>query len=170
VFGDLADDVRVAGRGTEASLRGQRTAGRYVHHGRAGNSLAPEPTVWSHAHLIRPGQEEHPVQTAKFIPDWRELVRFAAPRPEPTLIRDEAGFRVLLAGLEPGGAIPVHPERLAIYHILEGHGSMVVDEERFALAAGATVIAPRGSRRGIEAATRLAFLAVRVGPELDEAG
>lgn len=110
------------------------------------------------------------MQTAKYIPDWRELVKFAAPRPEPTLIRDEAGFRVLLAGLEPGGGIPVHPERLAIYHILEGHGSMVVDEERFALAAGATVIAPRGSRRGIEAATRLAFLAVRVGPELDEAG
>jgi hypothetical protein len=43
VFGDLADDVRVADRGTEASLRGKRTAGRYVHHGRAGNSLAPEP-------------------------------------------------------------------------------------------------------------------------------
>jgi quercetin dioxygenase-like cupin family protein len=47
---------------------------------------------------------------------------------------------------------------------------MVVDAERFVLAAGATVIAPRGSRRGIEAETRLAFLAVRVGPDLDAAG
>jgi mannose-6-phosphate isomerase-like protein (cupin superfamily) len=56
------------------------------------------------------------------------------------------------------------------YHVLEGRGSMVVDDERFVLAAGATVIAPRGSRRGIEAETRLAFLAVRVGPDLDEAG
>ena len=47
---------------------------------------------------------------------------------------------------------------------------MFVDDERFDLAPGATVIARRGSRRGIEAETRLAFLAVRVGPDLDEAG
>ena len=103
--------------------------------------------------------------TTTFFPDWRELVTFAAPRPEPTLLRDEDGFRVLLAGLEPGGQIPAHPERLAVYHVLEGRGSMVVDDERFVLAAGATVIAPRRSRRGIEAETRLAFLAVRVGPD-----
>jgi hypothetical protein len=44
---------------------------------------------------------------------------------------------------------------------------MVVDASRFVLAAGTTVIAPRGSRRGIEALTRLAFLAVRVEPELE---
>ena len=109
------------------------------------------------------------MEATTFFPDWRELVTFAAPRPAPTLLRDEDGCRVLLAGLEPGGQIPAHPERLAVYHVLEGRGSMVVDDERFVLAAGATVIAPRGSRRGIEAETRLAFLAVRVGPDLDGA-
>ena len=46
------------------------------------------------------------METTTFFPDWRELVTFAAPRPEPTLLRDEGGFRVLLAGLEPGGQIP----------------------------------------------------------------
>jgi mannose-6-phosphate isomerase-like protein (cupin superfamily) len=106
------------------------------------------------------------METAEFFPNWRELVTFAAPRPEPTVLRDENDFRVLVAGLEPGGQIPAHPERLAVYHVLEGHGEMVVDDSRFALSSGATVIAPRGSRRGIEAVTRLAFLAVRVGPEL----
>jgi quercetin dioxygenase-like cupin family protein len=75
---------------------------------------------------------------------------------------------VLVAGLEPGGKIPAHRERLAIYHILEGQGEMIVDDNRFALAEGVTVIAGRGSRRGIEALTRLAFLAVRVGPELED--
>lgn len=105
-----------------------------------------------------------------FFADWHQLVTFAAPRPQPTLLRDADGLRVLLAGLEPGGEIPAHPERLAVYHVLEGSGSMVVDDERFVLSAGATVIAPRGSRRGIRAETRLAFLAVRVGPDLDEAG
>ena len=104
-----------------------------------------------------------------YFPDWRDLVTFASPGPQPLLLRDDEGLRVLLAGLEPGGRIPVHPERLAVYHILEGVGWMVVDDERFALSAGATVIAPRGSRRGIEAESRLAFLAVRIGPDLDEA-
>lgn len=47
---------------------------------------------------------------------------------------------------------------------------MVVGDERHEVAAGATVIAPRGSRRGIESQTRLAFLAVRIGPDLDDAG
>lgn len=58
VRGDLADDVRVAGRGhrgiptkTSAPLDGLST-----HDGGAGNKPAPEPTVWSHAHLIRPGE------------------------------------------------------------------------------------------------------------------
>ncbi len=46
--------------------------------------------------------------------------------------------------------------------------SNIVDEERFVLAAGATVIARRGSRPGIEAETRPAFLAVRVGSDLDD--
>ncbi len=110
------------------------------------------------------------MEPTTFSPDWHELVTYAAPRPQPAFLRDEEGLRVLLAGLEPGGHIPAHPERLAVYHFLEGNGSMVVDDERFDLAAGATVIAPRGSRRGIEARTRLAFLAVRIGPDLDEAG
>ena len=105
-----------------------------------------------------------------FVPDWRELVTYAAPGPQPTLLRDDADVRVLLAGLEAGGRAPAHPERLAVYHVLEGRGSMVVDDDRFALEPGVTVIAPRGSRRGIEAETRLAFLAVRVGRGLDETG
>ncbi len=107
------------------------------------------------------------MEQANFFPDWRDLVTFAAPGPQPTLLRDEGDFRVLVAGLEPGGRIPSHPERLAVYHILEGRGEIVVDDNRFGVSAGATVIAPRGSRRGIEAVTRLAFLAVRVGPDLE---
>ena len=110
------------------------------------------------------------MEPTTFIPHWRDLVTFAAPGPQPTLLRDDADVRVLLAGLEPGGRVPAHPERLAVYHVLEGRGSMVVDDDTFALQPGATVIAPRGSRRGFEAETRLAFLAVRVGQDLEAAG
>jgi quercetin dioxygenase-like cupin family protein len=105
-----------------------------------------------------------------FVPDWHEVVTFAYPGPQPTLLRDEPDLRVLVAGLEPGGSIPAHPERSAVYHALEGEGTFVLDGERLPFAAGATVIAPRGASRGIEATSRLAFLAVRVGPDLEPAG
>ncbi|MEO8207652.1 MAG: cupin domain-containing protein [Chloroflexota bacterium] len=100
-----------------------------------------------------------------YIPDWRERVTYSAPGPQPALLVDEPDVRVLIAGLEPGGRIPPHPERFAVYHFLEGAGTMTVDGERYALSPGATVIAPAGSARGIEAATRLAFIATRVGPD-----
>jgi mannose-6-phosphate isomerase-like protein (cupin superfamily) len=122
------------------------------------------------AHRDRRARElnkEPNVEQASFFPDWRTLVRYAAPRPEPALLVDADGIRLLVAGLEPGGEIPAHPERLAVYHVLEGQGEMTVDDNRFALTPGATVIAGRGSRRGIRSLTRLAFLAVRIGPELE---
>jgi quercetin dioxygenase-like cupin family protein len=110
------------------------------------------------------------MEQANFFPDWRALVRYTAPRPEPAMLVDADGFRVLVAGLEPGGEIPAHPERLAVYHVLEGQGEMSVDDNRYAVAAGSTVIAGRGSRRGIRALTRLAFIAVRIGPDLEDGG
>ncbi|MFZ0448734.1 MAG: hypothetical protein WAL98_05775 [Desulfatiglandaceae bacterium] len=45
---------------------------------------------------------------------------------------------------------------------LEGSGRMIVGDESFAVHAGATGIVPDGARRGIEADTQLAFLAVRL--------
>jgi quercetin dioxygenase-like cupin family protein len=104
------------------------------------------------------------------FPDWRELVRYAAPGPQPTLLLDEPGIRVLIAGLEPGARIPAHPERRAVYHILEGDGWVSLDDDRRAVSAGATVIVPSGTSRGFEARTRLAFLAVRVGPDPEAIG
>ena len=58
-----------------------------------------------------------------FVPDWREVVTYAAPGPQPTLLCDEPDLRVLVAGLEPGGRIPAHPERAAVYHALEGEST-----------------------------------------------
>lgn len=100
-----------------------------------------------------------------YSPDWREVVVYSGPGPSPQLLMDEAELRVLVAGLEPGGRVPVHPERRAVYQALEGEGVFVVDGERLAFREGATVVVPEGSTRGIEAITRLAFMAVRIGPE-----
>jgi quercetin dioxygenase-like cupin family protein len=99
------------------------------------------------------------------FPSWRDLVRYASPGPQPTLLCDEPDLRVLVAGLEPGGRIPPHPGPRAVYHFLEGEGVMVLDGRSHPVTAGVTVIAPAGSTRGIEAVSRLAFLGVRLGSE-----
>lgn len=96
------------------------------------------------------------------IPHWKERVIFSAGMPQPQVLGENDRMKVIAAGLEPGGMIPVHPEGLAVYYILEGTGWMTVDESRFAVQAGMTVLTPEGSARGIEADTRLAFLATRI--------
>ena len=93
--------------------------------------------------------------------DTKSMATFGVDGPHPQFLADEEDFKVILAGLEPGQQIPVHPEVLALYHFLEGTGMMVVDDEEFDVAPGATVIAPAGAKRGMKATTRLIFLAAK---------
>lgn len=95
-------------------------------------------------------------------PNWKEKVVFSADGPQPQVLAENEKLKVIVAGLEPGQKIPPHPEASAMYHFLEGTGWMIVDDERFAVGLGATVVMPDGAKRGIEAETRLAFLAARV--------
>jgi quercetin dioxygenase-like cupin family protein len=97
-----------------------------------------------------------------FVADWQERVIFATSSPNPVLLTENGKLKVILGCLEQGQRIPVHPEALAVYHFLEGTGWMTVDGERFAVRPGATVITPEGAPRGVEAETRLVFLASRV--------
>ena len=100
-----------------------------------------------------------------YVPDWHDVVIYSAPGPTPRLLVDEPELRVLVAGLEPGGRIPPHQERRAIYHALDGEGFLFLDGVALPFREGAIVVAPDGSTRGIEAVTRLAFMAVRIGPD-----
>lgn len=99
------------------------------------------------------------------FPDWRDLVRYSAPGPQPAILWDESDLRVMVAGLEPGGRIPSHPGPRAVFHFLEGKGRVTVDAATHQVGPGATVVVPDGAVRGVEAVTRLAFLGVRIGAE-----
>lgn len=94
--------------------------------------------------------------------DWREKVVYSTegPQPQPLMVNEKV--KIIVAGLEPGQKIPEHEEVAAMYHFLEGSGWMLVDGERLVVSAGATVVMPDGSVRGMEAETRLAFLATRI--------
>jgi quercetin dioxygenase-like cupin family protein len=99
---------------------------------------------------------------ATLYADWREKVIYTAEGPQPQPLMADEKVKIIVAGLEPGQKIPSHPEASAMYHILEGSGWMLVDDERLPITAGATVVMPAGTVRGMEADTRLAFLAVRI--------
>ena len=95
-------------------------------------------------------------------PDWKSIVVYSAEGPKPQILAEEGPFKVVLAGLEPGAKIPPHPEGAAMYHFLEGSGWMVVDDRMFEIKPGATIITPAGATRGMEATTRVAFIAARM--------
>jgi quercetin dioxygenase-like cupin family protein len=92
-------------------------------------------------------------------PNWREKVVFGADGPQPAILMESEKLKVIITGLEVGQEIPPHPEALAVYHFLEGSGWMTVDDERYPIRCGATVVTPEGAKRGVEAETRLVFLA-----------
>ncbi len=96
-----------------------------------------------------------------FYPNTKTHAVFGEHGPQPQFLVDDAHFKVILSGLEPGQQIPVHPEALAMYHFLAGTGTMTINDERYPITAGATVITPAGARRGIQAETRVIFLAAK---------
>jgi quercetin dioxygenase-like cupin family protein len=98
-----------------------------------------------------------------FFPDVADQAVFDTAGPRPQFLVDSAKLAMVVAGLEPGQQIPSHPEALAMYHILAGDGVMTVEDAAFAVTAGATVIAPPGSARGLRAVSRLIFLAAKAG-------
>ena len=97
-----------------------------------------------------------------FYPNWQEKVVFSPEGPQPQILVENNKLKAIIAGLEAGQKIPSHPEALAVYHFLEGTGWMTVDDERYPVSTGATVITPAGAKRGVEAEIRLVFLATRI--------
>jgi quercetin dioxygenase-like cupin family protein len=102
------------------------------------------------------------MQKATLYPNWRDKVIYSQEGPQPQILMANDEIKILVAGLEPGQKIPDHREATAMYHFLEGTGWMVVDGERLEVGPGATVVMPKGTVRGMEAETRLAFLATRI--------
>ncbi len=96
------------------------------------------------------------------FPDWRSKVVYSPDGVQPQTLVEEGPFKVLLAGLEAGQKLPLHPEGVAMYHFLEGSGWMLVDDRRFEIKPGGTIITPSGAARGMQATSRLAFIAARM--------
>lgn len=98
-----------------------------------------------------------------YYADARQQVSYTPGGVQPQFVLDCNQAKVLLAGLEPGQRIPVHPEALALYIILDGQGMMLVDQEEYPIGPGALIVVPAGVSRGMVAETRVSFVAARFG-------
>ena len=96
-----------------------------------------------------------------FYADTAAQAIFGKAGPQPQFLLDSEHFKVALVALEAGQQISVHPEAMAMYHFLEGKGTMTVNEQPYPIAPGATVIVLAGAERGMRADTRLIFLAAK---------
>ena len=97
-----------------------------------------------------------------YVPNWQAQADYRNGAVTSQTIVENGDFKALLAWLDAGARIPVHPEGLGVYYFMEGSGWITVDGERFPVKPGSIVIAPAGASRGVEAETRLAFLATRL--------
>jgi quercetin dioxygenase-like cupin family protein len=97
-----------------------------------------------------------------YIQDVRERAAFSPAGPRQDVLLDSDHMKSLIAGIEPGQRIPVHPEGLSVYYFVEGTGWMTVDGERYAVGPGTVLVLPNGAARGLEVDTRLIFVATRL--------
>jgi quercetin dioxygenase-like cupin family protein len=95
---------------------------------------------------------------ARHWPDWRDAARYSPEGPGIRVLHASTDLKVVLVTLSPGQALPIHPGAVACFHVLDGTGSIVVDDDQIAVSAGSTVIAPPGSVRAVRASTPLVFL------------
>ncbi|MCB0117585.1 MAG: cupin domain-containing protein [Anaerolineales bacterium] len=84
---------------------------------------------------------------------------FSPQGTQPQFLIDTPKFKALVVGLDVGQHIPPHPAETAMYHFLEGEGLMTVGEDTFDIKPGVTVVVPNGVKRGMNAKTRVVFLA-----------
>jgi quercetin dioxygenase-like cupin family protein len=91
-------------------------------------------------------------------PDWRAAVEFTPDGPAVTVLQESTELKTVLVALDAGQSLPPHPGPAACFHILDGSGSVLVDDDEVAVSAGATVVVPSGARRSVRARTPLVFL------------
>lgn len=100
--------------------------------------------------------------TPQIYANWKDLVTFNDHGPSLTTLVATPHLKAVLVGLRAGQSIPSHPSPEAVYHFLQGSGTMTVDDQNFSIDAGVTIVVPPGSRRGMKATSDIVFLGTTV--------
>ncbi len=81
----------------------------------------------------------------------------------PKKLLDTDILVVVLVGMEAGQKIAPHSAPATVFHILEGTGWFIINNNRLEVSPGATVIVPDGGTRAVEASTKMVFLGAQAG-------
>ncbi|HQZ33050.1 MAG TPA: hypothetical protein PK020_01430 [Ilumatobacteraceae bacterium] len=100
--------------------------------------------------------------TTQAFANWKELVTFNDHGPSLTTLVATPHLKAVLVGLRADQAIPAHPSPEAVYHFLQGSGTMTVDEQDFSIEVGVTIVVADGSQRGMRATSDIVFLGTTV--------
>lgn len=107
---------------------------------------------------VRIGRTAGARRRPSVLSDWRAAAEYSPDGPGIRVLHESTDLKVVLVALSPGQALPEHPGPAACFHVLDGTGMLIVDDEAIAVSAGSTAIAPSGSRRAVRATTALVFL------------
>lgn len=118
--------------------------------------LEQGPEVWR----VRIGRAANPEadRAVGFRSDWRDAVGQAGDAPAVTVLHESAELKTVLVALSSGQELPAHPGPAACFHILDGNGTITVDDQDFSVSSGATVVAPTGTQRAASTISAMVFL------------
>jgi len=96
-------------------------------------------------------------------PSWKDIVVFSPDGPAPKKLLETDILVVVLVGMMAGQKIAPHSAPATVFHVLEGSGWFIINDNRLAVSPGATVIVPDGGTRAVEAKTKMVFLGAQAG-------
>jgi len=93
-----------------------------------------------------------------------DLLTYSAAGPTKSVFFEAGHLKAQVMGFEPGQVIPPCPmDHDVFFYVMEGEGRAVIDGEATPLTATSWLFVPKEKgTRSLEAATRMAILAVQV--------
>lgn len=99
-----------------------------------------------------------------YFQDCKERIVYEDDSSIPSTLFEKGIIKLVVAGLKVGQTISVREESLEIYHYLAGQGVMTVDETRYEIRPGTTIVVPKGAIHEISAETNMSYLETRITP------
>ena len=98
-------------------------------------------------------------RTTPWVGDLSNITEFASDGIVSKTIVDEPRVKALLMAFAPGQSLSEHTASMpASIHILQGHASVLLGEERHDAPAGTYIYMPAGLKHAVEAIDQMVFL------------
>ena len=105
---------------------------------------------------------------ATFVESYAQTAAFRPDKFNPVVIAENERVKVIEACFEPGQFIPVHQPGVDLTLIvLEGTGTLFVNDREQPLGPGALAFIPANEARGLQAETRLILMHIVTPPPTD---